>query len=525
MSFIEYLSIEYMRVLSVLWDHIELTAIAVGISILIGVPLGILISYRPILQKPVLGLANVMQAVPSLALLGFAIPLLGIGRVPAIIVVIIYSLLPILKNTYTGIGQINPETREAAIGIGMSRMQLLFKVEIPLALPVIMAGVRISAVTAVGLMTIAAFIGAGGLGDLVFAGIRTVDNNQILAGAVPACLLALTVDYLLGQVELLSVPIATELEEKKDRKLVFKLRRRAKRILTATLTVLVIGGGIAGYRSWHKPEPDMSVGSINFTENILLAHMMADIVEARTDLIVDRKVNLGGTQVVFSALTNEEIDLYLDYTGTIYVSILKHEPINDMEKVYRDSKDELMDKYDLLLLPQYGFNNTYTISMRPDFAETHNLTKISDLAPIADQMNVGTTFEFQNRPDGIYPMCEYYDIEFANVLGIDDSARYVALNNDEVQAIDAFATDGLLKKFNLVVLEDDRKFFPPYYAVPVLRNEIATTHPEVVDALNELGPYLTDTVMQELNFLVDEEQQAPREVAKNFLIEQGLIEK
>ncbi|WP_288218353.1 ABC transporter permease, partial [uncultured Negativicoccus sp.] len=169
-GFISYVTSNWSYILSLLWEHIELTAIAVAISVLVGVPLGILISYRRNLQSPVLQSANIMQAIPSMALLGFAIPFFGIGRLPAIIVVILYSLLPIIKNTYTGISQISPQMREAAIGIGLSRWQVLRKVELPQALPVIMAGVRISSVTAVGLMTIAAFIGAGGLGDLVFAG-------------------------------------------------------------------------------------------------------------------------------------------------------------------------------------------------------------------------------------------------------------------------------------------------------------------------------------------------------------------
>ena len=191
-------------------EHIEMTAIAVGISILIGVPLGILISYVKKMDKPVIGAANVVQAIPSMALLGLGIPLMGIGVLPAIVMVIIYSLLPIIKNTYTGISGIDPQMVEAAHGIGLTKWQVLKKVKLPMALPVIMAGVRISAVTAVGLMTMAAFIGAGGLGYLVFSGIRTVNNYQILAGAIPACILALIVDFLMGLIEKLVTPISLQ---------------------------------------------------------------------------------------------------------------------------------------------------------------------------------------------------------------------------------------------------------------------------------------------------------------------------
>ena len=225
------------QIFSLLLEHIQLTAIAVGVAILIGVPLGILICYIRKASKPVLGVANVIQAVPSMALLGFAIPILGIGTVPAVVVVVLYSLLPIIKNTFAGIHGISPEMVEAAQGIGMSRFQILYKVQIPQALPVIMAGVRISAVTAVGLMTMAAFIGGGGLGYLVFSGIRTVDNYQIIAGALPACLLALLVDFLFGVIEKLVTPISLQLTGQKNPK---KARRTQKVILSVTAAVLVL---------------------------------------------------------------------------------------------------------------------------------------------------------------------------------------------------------------------------------------------------------------------------------------------
>ena len=187
MNFWQYIATNYTEILALLLEHIKLTAISVGLAVLIGVPLGIFISYMSKASKIVLSIANVIQAIPSMALLGFMIPFLGIGAIPAVTAVVLYSLLPIIKNTYTGLESINPQTLEAAKGIGLTRFQILTKVQIPLALPVIMTGVRVASVTAVGLMTMAAFIGAGGLGNLVFSGIRTVNNNQILAGAIPAC--------------------------------------------------------------------------------------------------------------------------------------------------------------------------------------------------------------------------------------------------------------------------------------------------------------------------------------------------
>ena len=197
MNALEYITTNFDQVLSLTKDHILLTTIAVGLAVLIGVPLGILISYFRKVSKAVVGLANLIQAIPSMALLGLAIPLLGIGSLPAVVIVILYSLLPIVKNTYTGITSIDKETLESAKAIGLTKLQILVKVRIPLALPIIMAGVRISSVTAVGLMTMAALIGADGLGFLIFSGISTTNNGQILAGAIPAAILALCVDYIL----------------------------------------------------------------------------------------------------------------------------------------------------------------------------------------------------------------------------------------------------------------------------------------------------------------------------------------
>jgi len=187
-------------------QHIEITMSAVGIAVLIGVPLGILISYILPLKKPVIGFANVMQAIPSMALLGFLVPFLGIGTQPAIFMVVVYSLLPIIKNTATGLASVNQDTLEAARGIGMTQFQILLRIKLPLALPVIMAGIRIAAVISVGLVTLGAFIAAGGLGNLIFSGIRTINTNLILAGAIPACILALTMDWIGSLVERLVTP-------------------------------------------------------------------------------------------------------------------------------------------------------------------------------------------------------------------------------------------------------------------------------------------------------------------------------
>ena len=520
MNFWNYIISNYPQIFSLLIEHLKLTAISVGLAILIGVPLGIFISYAAKASKPVLSVANVIQAIPSMALLGFMIPLLGIGILPAIVAVVLYSLLPIIKNTYTGIENINPQTLEAAKGIGLTPFQVLTKVQIPLALPIIMAGVRIASVTAVGLMTMAAFIGAGGLGYLVFSGIRTVNNNQILAGAIPACLLALMVDFLIGLVEKLVTPVSLQ---KGDVSVKEKKRKWQKAMLAAASGLIAVVFLFTSVGSVSGNTRTLSVGSKDFTEQEILGNMVADLIEDRTDITVNRKLSLGGSQVCFSAMKTGDIDLYIDYSGTSYSDILKHPPISDMEQVYQTVKKEYKEQFNLEVLKQMSFNNTYTLAVTQEMAEEYNLNKISDLAPIAKTLTSGTTFEFSNREDGMSGLLKTYGFQMGNSLTLDAAPRYTALKNGEINIIDAFATDGLLKKFNLKTLEDDKEFFPPYYAIPVVRAEALEKYPEITGILEELAPVLTNDIMIELNYKVDELQQSPADVSKDFLKENGLI--
>lgn len=515
MDFINYMIENKDQIISLCIEHIELTSLALIIAIIIGVPIGILISYKKKLNKPVLGITSVTQAIPSMALLGFMIPFLGIGTAPAIVVVVLYSLLPIIKNTYTGISNISPATIEAATGIGLTKGQILTKIQIPQALPIIMAGVRISSVSAVGLMTMAAFIGGGGLGYLIFSGIRTVNNYQILAGAIPACILALLVDYFFGAIEKLVTPISLQNEDKSKEK-IKKERRRNKIIVIAT--IIVIGLLFLSEIDFSKKSEDsIRVGSKDFTEQEILCYMTSHAIENNTDINVETECNLGGAQVVFSALTNDNIDLYIDYAGTDYTDILDHKPISDVDKVYKTIKKEMKQKYNIEVLDQMAFNNTYALAVTKETAEQYNLKTISDLTRVSNELTIAPTLEFINREDGLPGLKKAYGLEFKDTIGIDGSPRYTALQNNNAQVIDAFTTDGLLRKFNLVVLEDDKNFFPPYNAIPLVRGDTLKEYPEIEDILNKLGTYLTDEVMQDLNYQVDELGNSPEQVAINYL--------
>ncbi|WAA11000.1 glycine betaine ABC transporter substrate-binding protein [Fervidibacillus albus] len=514
-----YVSANYEQILDLLWQHIYLTFFSVFVAAVIGVPLGILISRSKALSKPVIGFANVVQAVPSLALLGFLIPFIGIGSTPAIVMVVLYSLLPIVKNTYTGLTNIDKDILEAARGIGLTNGQMMTKVQLPLAMPVIMAGVRISAVTAVGLMTIAAFVGAGGLGFLVFSGVSSVDNNMILAGAIPACILALLIDYAVGKIEK-----NISYTNKKYGSTITDGKRKRRNITIAAASVLILVIAVVLIvNPFSKNEKTISIGSKNYTEQILLGHIFAELIEAQTDIKVERDLNLGGTQVAFLALTNDEIDLYIEYTGTLFVDVLDQPPISDQEKVYNTVKTELMGKYDVETLDPLGFNNTYTLAVRGDTAEQYNLETFSDLAAVSDQLRVGGTIEFLNREDGLKGLIETYGMNFQSTNAVNGGLRYNAINNDEVDVISAFATDGLLEEFKLTVLKDDQSFFPPYYAVPIVRSETLKQYPELKEVLNLLAGKMTDDKMRELNFRVDSLKESPQDVARDFLKEEGLL--
>ncbi|WP_298705434.1 glycine betaine ABC transporter substrate-binding protein [uncultured Veillonella sp.] len=523
MGIFDYMIQNYNQVGSLLLEHIRLTAVAVGLAILVGVPLGIMISYVKSLNKPIMGATNLIQAVPSMALLGFAIPLLGIGTLPAVIVVFLYSLLPIVKNTYIGISQIKPGTIEAAKGIGMTRAQILWRVQLPLTLPVLMAGVRISAVTAVGLMTIAAFIGAGGLGFLVFSGISSVNNGMIMAGAVPACILALFIDWILSYVEALVTPVSLQPNLIGNKEKVLSSRKRQKWIVGVVAALVVVLLGTSAYGALAKDKNVIRVGSKQFTEQLILGNMLSEMIEKNTDLKVERHLGAGGTQVLYSAMKSDDLDAYIEYTGTVYVDMLKHTPKSDAKAVYEESKAELADAANISMLEAAPFSNTYTLAVSEDLAKEYNLTKMSDLARVGSNLNAGTTLEFLNREDGLAGVNKAYGFTFKDAKGIDGATRYVALENGTVQVVDAFSTDGLLKKYGLTVLEDDKQFFPPYYGVPLIRAEVIEEHPDLEPLINQMMEKLDTKTMQELNYEVDVEHKSPEEVAHNYLVSAGLV--
>lgn len=265
----------------------------------------------------------------------------------------------------------------------------------------------------------------------------------------------------------------------------------------------------------------ITIGSKNFTENIILAHMMAILIEENTDLVVTRKVNLGGSNVAWQALLNNEIQLYPEYTGTIVANYYQEET-GTSEETLRKAR-ELVQQDQLKFLEPWGFNNTYTLALPAEKAAEWGIKTYSDLAKVSQQLVIGSEFEFLDRPDGLPGLKETYNMQFAEEKGMDAGLRYRSIEAGEVDVINAFATDGMLKVYNLSILEDDKSFFPPYDMAPLIRQEIVEQFPVVEDLLNQLAGKISDETMQELNALVDSQGVKEETVARNFLKEQGLI--
>ncbi|RXT03588.1 glycine/betaine ABC transporter substrate-binding protein [Ammoniphilus sp. CFH 90114] len=267
------------------------------------------------------------------------------------------------------------------------------------------------------------------------------------------------------------------------------------------------------------------VSGKNFSEQDILVHVISSLIEEKTDLTVERKPFLGGSQLVHSALLKGDVDIYPEYTGTAWISILKEENVSDPEETYNKTKAAYEEQFGLTWLEPLGFNNTYTLSMRADHAEELGIETISDLAKHAPNLTMGATQEFLERPDGYKGLQEVYEgLVFQSTKGLDPGLTYGAVKDGAVDVNDAFSTDGRIPAFNLKSLEDDKNFFPPYYAAPVVRMDTLEAHPELRDVLNQLGGKLDETTMAELNAKVDLEGQKARDVAENWLKEQGLMQ-
>ncbi len=291
--------------------------------------------------------------------------------------------------------------------------------------------------------------------------------------------------------------------------------RRYKKALALlavlALTVTVFAGCTSGKK--------VVIGSKDFTENKILAEIMAQLIENNTDIKVERKINMGGTFVCFEAMKKGQIDIYPEYTGTGLTAQLKLPVETDPEKVYATVSTEFEKQFQIKWLKPIGFNNTYALAVPQELASKNQLESISDLGNFAKDLVFGAEHEFFNREDGYDGLIKVYDLTFKNIAKMDVSLKYQAIGQGKMDVTDAFTTDGQLKALNLKVLKDDKNFFPPYYAAPIVRDEVLESNPQLEELLNKLAGTIDDQKMQELNYKVDNEKQTIKKVAEDFLKE------
>jgi osmoprotectant transport system permease protein len=484
-------------------QHVLLVGVSTVAAIAIGVPFGVLAARRPRLGAPVVWIANVVQTIPSLAMFGFLLPLPfigGLGARVAIAVLILYALLPVVRTTIAGIRGVDAALVEAGTALGMTPRQLLWRVQMPLALPSIVAGIRVAAVIGVGTATIAAAVGAGGLGEYIFRGLSMVDATVILAGAVPAAILALLVDGAL---------LAAERS--------LRGTRRARQTTLAALTGVVVAlAVVAAYAARPARRDVIRVGSKNFTEQIVLGEILAQQLE-RAGFAVERRLNLGGTFICDRALRAGDIDVYVEYSGTADAAVFKDPAETDPARVLERIRGRYADG-GLTVLPPLGFENTFAILVRGGDARRLRLRTIEDAATQARTWQAGFGYEFLQRADGYPGLSQKYGLTFAAPpRAMDLSLIYRALAERQVDLIAGDATSGLVAAYDLVMLDDNRHYFPPYDAVPVARAAALLKHPSMRAALEGLAGRILIDEMRQMNQAVDAGHQDPAAVASAFL--------
>ncbi|HYM25230.1 MAG TPA: ABC transporter permease/substrate-binding protein, partial [Vicinamibacterales bacterium] len=487
-------------------QHVVLVAASTLAACAIAIPLGIFAARRPRLAAPLTAVASVVQTVPSLAMFGFLLPVPlvgGVGSRAALVVLILYGLLPILRTTMAGLRSIDAAMVEAGTAMGMTPRELLTLVELPLALPSIVAGVRVAAVVGVGTATIAAAIGAGGLGEYIYRGLSMVDTTVILAGAIPAAALALVVDGLL-------LAAGRRLASRHGR------RRPIAAVAAALAAVLLLG---ATLRAARRGEGAIVVGSKNFTEQLVLGEIVAQAIE-REGLPVERRLNLGGTLICDRALLTGDIDVYVEYTGSALTAVFHHATDTDhtdSRRVFEQVREDYA-RTGRTLLPPLGFDNTFAILVRGADARAHGLRTIDDAAREASHWRAGFGYEFMERPDGFQGLARTYGLHFANAPRVMDlTLTYRALAAGQVDLIAGDSTAGLIKGLDLVQLADTRHYFPPYDAAIVARSAALLRNQRLRAALERLSGGISTDDMRAMNYAADFEHRDISAIARSFL--------
>ena len=474
-----------------LGNHVRVSVTALALGLAVSLPLAIIARHRPVMRGALLGLASIVQTVPGLALLALFYPLLlalaalslswfgfsfsAFGFLPAVLALALYSMLPVLRNTITGLQGVDAAVLEAAQGVGMTPRQSLFTIELPLALPVMMAGIRTSAVWVIGTATLSTPIGQTSLGNYIFAGLQTQNWVFVLFGCLAAAVLALAVDQLLALIE-------------------NGLRHRSR------LRTIFGGVGIAALvaatlvPTLVRSQANYVVGAKTFTEQYVLSALIAQRLQA-AGLSASSREGLG-SNVVFDALASNDIDVYVDYSGTLWANQFQHNDIRPREVLLAELKTTLA-KQNITLLGELGFENAYALMMPRKRAEQLGIRTIADLASRATSMSMAADYEFFSRPEWA-GLRKAYGLSFRAQRQMQPDFMYAAAASGEVDVIAGYTSDGLIAKYDLVVLGDVRHAIPPYDAMVLLAPKRAGDQ-ALRAALQPLIGKINISVMREAN--------------------------
>lgn len=494
---------------NLLLQHLQISFTAIGFAAVIGLLIGVLISEYKKTSKLTLGIINFIYTIPSISLLGFLIPFSGVGNTTAIIALTIYALLPMVRSTYTGFSQVDKLILEAAEGMGSTRLQILYKIKFPLALPVIMSGIRSMVTMTIALTGIASFIGAGGLGVAIYRGITTNNPTMTLAGSLLIALLAVLMDIFLGFIE---------------KNLQHKRKTKHRNNILISIFVAIIGVFIFGRTLFSTTANNViHIATKPMTEQLVIGEMLQIFIEQETDLQVELTQGVGGgTSNIVPSMLNGEFDLYPEYTGTGWNLVLGNEGFYD-ESLFDDMQEQFQNDLGLTWATIMGFNNTFGLAVRSELAEQYNLATFSDLVAVSNQLVFGAEPDFFEREDGYQLLVDKHGFDFQQQMDLDIGLKFQAIDEGQIDAMNIFTTDGQLSFVDVVVLEDDLQIYPFYLAGIVARIEILEEHPELKAVLTQFENLFTDQMISELNYLVEVEGQDPKEVADNFLQEKNLL--
>ena len=495
-----------------LGGHIELTMTALAIGIVISIPLGIFVAKRPKLESIVLGIASVVQTIPSLALLALMVFLFSsIGWVPACVALILYSVLPMLRSTVTGIQGVDEAYIEAARGIGMDQRQMLWQVELPLALPSIVAGLRTATVWVVGAATLAQPVGATSLGNYIFVGLQTMNFGAMVFGCVLSATLAMVLDMLLRRLE----TAISNRNHSSARKiaLTFGLIALSPLLmnLISTSASPFVATAATDTKTPSSVEPFV-IGSKAFTEQYILLKAMCEKLDEQG---VPYEARDGmGSGMVFSAMVNGKIDCYVDYTGTVWTNYMKRSESSSPAEMLVDVSTFLKAEKKIVCLGTLGFRNDYVFAMRRNHAEQLGIETLDDLVPHARELVAAGDIEFFARPEWS-TVQQMYGLTFKQKVSMDPALMYGAVANKEADIAIAFRTDARIDGYDLQVIEDTRYAMPPYDAVILVSPRMARNR-NAMNALRPMVNRISTERMRKVNGLVDVDGQSPSNAAKRL---------